>query len=266
MIGPYPIFCRGHSGGRILCEAFIRNGIDMGTVAADRKDTEFFSINNPVIYELTLNAYHYTTALPEQKKYLQQLMKQCLDNYIEKEIKTEPFGWKMGMSVFLLPLVLDTFPQAKVIHLIRDGRDVMLSRLEARFGGNNLLNPLNQLLVFGQTHVTHFAGHQLTPETIATYRNELEILHWVTAVSYGLQGRQYPDRYLEIKYETLCQEPIATCALLFDFLQQPFLAETKSWLTQAVHGVRIGKWRSLPAAQLEKPLAIAAELLEKLGY
>jgi len=22
MQGPYPIFCRGHSGGRLLCEAF----------------------------------------------------------------------------------------------------------------------------------------------------------------------------------------------------------------------------------------------------
>ena len=34
-----PIFCRGHSGGRIVCEAFIRNGVDMGRVAPDRKDT-----------------------------------------------------------------------------------------------------------------------------------------------------------------------------------------------------------------------------------
>ncbi len=266
MQGPYPIFCRGHSGGRILCEAFIHNGIDMGKVAPDRKDTEFFSIHNPLIYELTLNAYHYITATLEQKKYFQQLMQQCLGEYIAQEIKMQPFGWKMGMSLFMLPVVLDTFPHAKVIHLIRDGRDVMLSRLEARFGGNNLANPLNQLLVFGHTPVTHFAGQSLTSETIAAYRNELEILHWVTAVNYGLQGRQYPERYLEVKYETLCQDPITTCEMIFDFLQQPFLTTTKTWLKQAVHGVRIGKWRNLPAEQLEKPLSIAGELLKKLNY
>lgn len=266
MRGPYPIFCRGHSGGRILCEAFIRNGIDMGHVAPDRKDTEFFSIRNPLVNEIILNAYRYIAATPEQKRNLQQLMQRCLHEYIAQEINAEPFGWKMGMTVFMMPVVLDAFPQARVIHLIRDGRDVMLSRLEARFGGYNLFSPLNQLIVFGQTGVTHFAGQPLTPETIAAHRNELEMFHWVTAVNYGLQGRQYPDRYLEVKYEALCQDPVATCATIFDFLQQPFLSETKTWLTQAVHGIRIGKWRSLSPAELEKPLSIGEELLEKLGY
>lgn len=266
MQGPYPIFCRGHSGGRVLCEAFIRNGIDMGHVAPDRKDTEYFSIKNPLVHELILNAYHYIAATQEQKRDLQQLMQRCMREYITQEIKKQPFGWKMGITVFMMPIVLDTFPQAKAIHLIRDGRDVMLSRLEARFGGNNLLNSMNQLAVFGQTGVTHFAGQPLTPEVIATHRNELEMLHWVTAVNYGLQGRQYPDRYLEVKYESLCQDPVSTCATIFDFLQLPFLAETKNWLKQSVHGIRIGKWRNLSPAQMEKPLSIAKDLLEKLGY
>jgi len=33
-----------------------------------------------------------------------------------------------------------------------------------------------------------------------------------------------------------------------------------------VHHTRIGKWKSLPKEQLEKPLAIAGELLKELGY
>lgn len=266
MQGPYSIFCRGHSGGRILCEAFIRNGIDMGNVDPHRRDTEFFSIANPLVYELTLQAYHYVTISTEQKHHWQQLMRRCVEEFTEKEIKKQPFGWKMGMNLFLLPLVLDTFPQAKVVHLIRDGRDVMLSRLNARFGGDNLTNPLNQLLVFGHIGVTDFNGQPLTPATIEKYRNELEILHWVTAVTYGLQGRQYPERYLEVKYETLCQEPMNVCAQIFDFLEQPFLNETKEWLQHAVHPVRIGKWRSLSTAELAKPLEIAGDLLKQLGY
>jgi hypothetical protein len=266
MQGPYPIFCRGHSGGRLVCEAFIRNGIDMGHVAPDRKDTESFAITNPLIYELILNAYTYWEADDEQQQYYQNLIKQCINQYIEAEIQLpdKPFGWKMGISLFTMPMVLDAFPSAKVIHLIRDGRDVMLSRLEARFA--HLADPVNRLVVFGEANIDHFQGHPLTPETIATYRNELEMLHWLTAVKYGLKGRAYTGRYLEIQYEEICQNPIPVFEQLFDFIGVKFLATTQAWLQQTVYHTRMAKWKTLPAEQLKKPLEIAGSLLKELGY
>jgi len=266
-MGPYPIFCRGHSGGRLVCEAFIRNQIDMGVVSAEQKDTKFFAVDNPLIRELILQAYHYLQCPPTKKLYFQTLMKRCLTEYHQQQIQsTNPFGWKMGVSLFLMPMVLDTFPQAKVIHLIRDGRDVMLSRLEARFGGNNLADSVNKLVVFGDANVDQFAGQPLTPTTIATYRNALEMTHWVTAVSYGLIGRAYTGRYLEVKYETLCHQPIEIFSQIFDFIEVPFLTSTKQWLQQAVHPNRIGKWRSLSAVELEQPLQIGEKLLKELAY
>jgi len=196
--GPYPIFCRGHSGGRLVCEAFIRNQIDMGHVDPARKDTDFFNIHNPHLYKIILNAYQYPKAAAYQQRYYQNLMKRCITEYQKSEIHSKsPYGWKMGMSLFTMPVVLDAFPTAKVIHLIRDGRDVMLSRLEARFA--HLNDPVNRLVVFGDTTINHFEGHLLTPKIIATYRNELEMQHWVTAVKYGLKGRAYGEQYLEIK-------------------------------------------------------------------
>jgi len=265
MQGPYPIFCRGHSGGRLLCEAFIRNGINMGQVARERQDTEFFAIHNPLIRELILNAYHYPHAEPKQRLYYQALMKQCIDDFRRQEIhQPGPFGWKLGISLFTLLVLLDALPTAKVIHLIRDGRDVMLSRLEARFA--HLDDPVNKLVVFGQVDSEHFAGQPLTSEVIARYRNELEMLHWVTAVRYGLNGRAYPGRYLEVHYEAICAQPLYIFSQIFDFLEVPFLATTQKWVQQAVHQSRIGKWQSLSAQQLEKPLAIGAPLLKQLGY
>ncbi len=192
-------------------------------------------------------------------------MKRCIIEYRKNEIQSKgAFGWKMGMTLFTLPVLLDTIPTAKVIHLIRDGRDVMLSRLEARIA--HLDEPINRLMVFGDATINHFEGQALSPETIATYRNELEILHWVTAVKYGLKGRTYNERYLEIRYEDICQNPILEFTQIFEFLELPFLETTKAWLLEAVHHTRIGKWKSLPKEQLEKPLAIAGELLKELGY
>lgn len=265
MQGPYPIFYRGHSGGRLLCEAFIRNNINMGQVTEDRKDTPFSAIHNPLIREIILHAYDYEQAEQTKRLYYQTLMKQYIDNFYQQEIcQSGPFGWKLGVSLFTLPVLLEAIPTARVVHLIRDGRDVMLSRLNARFG--NLNDPVNRLVVFGQADISHFEGQPLTPEVIARYRNELEMLHWVTAVRYGLKGRKYPGRYLEINYEAICTDPQQSFKQIFDFLEVPFLATTKKWLQKAVHQSRIGKWKSLSAEQLEKPLSIGAPLLKQLGY
>jgi len=265
MQGPYPIFCRGHSGGRIVCEAFIRNGINMGQVAQDRKDTDFFAIDNPHVHEMVMNAYEYLLIDNQNKQYFQELMTRCVAQYRHSEIHTVgPFGWKMGISLFTMLAVLDAFPTAKVIHLIRDGRDVMLSRLEARFA--HLNQPINRLVVFGDATHNHFEGHSLTPETIATYRNELEMLHWVTAVSYGLKGRAYHERYLEVQYEAICQNPSAVFNKIFDFIEVPFLNTTQDWLEQALYKTKIAKWKALSEQQLQKPLAIGGSLLKELGY
>ncbi len=266
MYGPYPIFCRGHSGGRLACEAFIHNQIAMGHVASDRKDTEFFAIQNPLMYELILNAYTYINLPNSQKAHYQALMQRCLEQFIQQEVpdSQQPFGWKLGISLFTMPLVLETFPNAKVIHLIRDGRDVMLSRLEARFA--NMHDSANRLVVFGDADIDQFDSKPLTPETIAANRNALEMQHWVTAVRYGLQGRAYGDRYLEVNYEAICQNPMTEFKKIFDFLELPFLEETKNWLKTAIYHTRIGKWQSLSAEQLTKPLEIGETLLKELGY
>ncbi len=63
-----------------------------------------------------------------------------------------PFGWKFGLTAFLTPLISDTFPKAKVLHIIRDGRDIMLSRLDIRmpdFIYPEIFIPLNRLMMFG---------------------------------------------------------------------------------------------------------------------
>jgi len=266
MIGPYPILCRGHSGGRVVCEAFMRNGIRMGRVSEKQKDSMFFSIRqNKNIRQIILAAYDYLNGDAATRNRLQTLMRETVMEFLEKEIQHDgPFGWKIDPTLFTMPVVLDAFPTAKVVHLIRDGRDVMLSRLNARM--ERLNDPVNKLMVFGDSNVDAFDGQPLTPETIEKFRNELEMLHWVTSVQYGLLGRKYEDRYLEVKYEDICLAPIATFEKIFDFTGTPFLPETREWLTGAVSPGRIGKWESLPPETLARPLAIGGELLRALGY
>lgn len=267
MQGPYPIFCRGHSGGRLVCEAFIRNGISMGNVTRAHKDSEFFSIRtNEKIRELILHAYDYLNAEAAAQLRLQAVMKQAVTEFVAAEIQHEGrLGWKIDPTLFTLPVFMEAFPRAKAVHVIRDGRDVMLSRLDARI--EHLDDPVNRVMVFGSAKVETFMGRPINLEkTIKKLRNELEILHWVTAVEYGLHGRKYGDRYLEVKYEDLCAAPLAQFQTIFEFVGVPFLDETKAWLKQAASTNRIGKWKTLPEELLAAPLQIGGALLRKLGY
>ncbi len=263
--GPFPILCRGHSGGRLACEAYIRNGIKMGIVHKEKKDTDSLDINNPFIRKIILNAFNYEKQNFMEKIYHQHLMKQCIKEYHKNEIHSvAPFGWKLGLTTFTMPVVFDSFPNAKVLHIIRDGRDVMLSRLNARIG--NFDDPINRTTVFGDKKVTEYRGMQLTRDAIEKYRNELEMMHWVTAVKYGIKGRKYKDRYLEIKYENMCVKPVETFSEVFDFLNVPFLGSTKEWLKENAKTDRIGKWKKLSEAEMEAPMEIGGELLKELGY
>ena len=267
MLGPYPIFCRGHSGGRLVCEAFMRNGIRMGNVTQAHKDSEFFSIRtNEKIRAVILHAYAYERADKATRTRLQNLIKETVTEFVAAEIKWEgPFGWKIDPSLFTLPVVLDAFPSAKAVHVIRDGRDLMLSRLNARV--EHLEDPVNRVMMFGRADVDSFMGRPIPSEkTVKKLRNELEMLHWVTSVEFGLRGRTYGARYLEVKYEDICAAPLAEFEKIFAFLGAPFLDETKTWLLQAASTNRIGKWKTLPPELLAAPLQIGGELLEKLGY
>ena len=247
-----------------MCETFIRNGIAMGEVSPERKDTRWFADTNPKVHRLVMHGLRYPDLPKAEQAVWQERMRACIDDYARCRIPGPgPFGWKMGFTLFMMPMVLDAFPDARVVHLIRDGRDVMLSRLNARMDFDSALN---RLVVFGDADVTTWRGRPLTAQTVAAHRNELEMQHWVTAVGFGLRGRAYGSRYLEVRYEEVCTEPEAQFERIFAFLDVPFLPETRAWLASNVYRTRVGKWRRLPPEELDAALAIGGDLLRRLGY
>ena len=265
-IDPTPIFCRGHSGGRLLCEALIRSGVDMGVVHPVRKDTSYFSAENHDMRKLLFEGFNYDFMPAHRKEDCNRELRRLVAEFHTNEVSPSAprFGWKLGITIFILPIFLQAFPNARCIHLIRDGRDVMMSRLSARM--DNFQDPLNKLLTFGRTDVDEFQGYPLNEKTVALYRNTLEMLHWKLAVGFGLKGRSYADRCLEVKYENVCESPLREFQKIFDFLELPFRDATKDWLTESVRTDRIGKWRGLSTEELKLPLEIGGSLLDELGY
>jgi hypothetical protein len=265
MKGPFPIFFRAHSGSRLLCEAFRQNGFWMGLSDNKTRDAKEFSARVPEMKFLIQEAFRYPELPPTEKERLQQTMRVLVEtskSYCPNPESMIAYGWKQGITIFTIEIFLEAYPEAKAIHLIRDGRDVMLSR---RARTKRLDEPFNRLVVFGDANVSQYRGEPLTSRVIKKYRNELEMHHWVTAVRFGMRGRSFKDRYMEVFYEDLCTRPIETLAEVFEFLEVPFNSKAKECVVNSASAGRIGKWKNYDD-QLNDAIMVGEPLLRELGY
>ncbi len=165
------------------------------------------------------------------------------------------WGDKTPQYVTEMPVLLELFPKAKVIHIYRDGRDVALSWLRVRMEPRNL-----------------YTAARLCKT-------------WVSA------GRRFGaslprESYLEIRYETLLEQPRETMQAVCAFIEEPFdeavlrpdpiPAERKhhrrrrwnrpSWSSDIVAS-NAARWKtrmSVPDRILFE--SVAGDLLEELGY
>jgi hypothetical protein len=170
-------------------------------------------------------------------------------------------GEKVPYYVRFLPLLHRLFPEARMILLVRDGRDVALSALD---------------------WVTPTELHRLGP----LWREEPVAwcaLWWRRQASAGRRGRDEVgrDRCLEVRYEKLVQSPEAVMRSIAGFLDLPFdramveynegktryrpgLSSKGQWLppTAGLRDWRVGfSRRDLQLFEL-----LAGDLLESLGY
>jgi hypothetical protein len=100
------------------------------------------------------------------------------------------WGDKTPQYVAEIPSLLELFPAAKIIHIYRDGRNVALSWIPMDFGPANLY-------------------------TAATA--------WKTSVVSGRRaGSGHSDSYLEVRYETLLDDPEETMRRVCAFVGEEF--------------------------------------------
>ncbi len=170
-------------------------------------------------------------------------------------------GEKTPDYVRYLPLLHCLFPGVKTVHLIRDGRDVALSTLQ-------------------------WAREDKGPGKFQLWREEpvaVCALWWQWQVKSGRSSgvNLGAERYLEVRYEDLIEDPEQTLRAITAFLGLPFAPEMltyykgkmrlghsrsakKAWLPPTP-GLR--NWRTqMSERDLELFEAIAGDLLSALGY
>jgi hypothetical protein len=170
----------------------------------------------------------------------------------EKEGKELRWGDKTPYNAVALPEILEVFPNAQFLHILRDGRDCVSSGLDARI------------------------------------RRDIESAasRWLRDVAACRAFGEALDsaRFLEIRYENLVHEPEATLATVCRFLgiryQEEMLGfyRIASQLGDGYHphhrnlhnplsNSSVGKWRErLTPAQQDRVRDILGSTLKQLGY
>jgi Sulfotransferase family len=164
------------------------------------------------------------------------------------------YGDKTPGYVMHLPLLARLFPEARFVHIIRDGRNVALSYLEVSFG----------------------------PESI-----EQAALRWRRFVARGRRtgARLGPKRYLEVRYEDLIEDPEETVQTMCQFLDIRFDPQMFRYPERAtevaqgsafpeVHGhlglpptTGLRDWRAqMSANDLTTFEILAGDVLSEMGY
>lgn len=166
--------------------------------------------------------------------------------------KKQRWGDKTPGYITRLGMLRRIWPQAHIIHIIRDGRDVALSFMKAPFG----------------------------PGTLAD-----AAMHWRKQVLCGLDKGQalYGANYLEIRYEDLVLKPrdvlgrvcnqtglSLTDSMLMASEEDRRFVQNQHWLQNAAQEIRtdrIGVWRTKMSREDQKAFhAIAGDVLARLGY
>ncbi|WP_353572327.1 sulfotransferase [Candidatus Albibeggiatoa sp. nov. BB20] len=134
--------------------------------------------------------------------------------------------------------LLTIWPQAKFIHLIRDGRDVARSTIQMGWAGNMYMG----------------------------------IERWIEAELIWKQMAQKlpPEHQLSIHYEDLIKDSESVLKQVCDFAHVPFDKIMFSYADKTTYSVPdpkiLERWRKLPQKELQLAECRVAEMLKERGY
>ena len=162
------------------------------------------------------------------------------------------WGEKTPSNLYFWPQIAAWFPDAAVVHILRDGRDVAVSQIQAPFG----------------------------PKTIPTAARRW--VYFVTGIR-ALRDEMGSGRYVEVRYEDLLAEPETTMATVLRTIGEPFDPAMLDFHRRArpvgtdpvndrniqrpLQAANSGKWAgALTTRQLEVLESLAGPTLDACGY
>jgi len=250
MSGPLVIGATGGSGTRVIARLARHAGYDLGRNLNSAEDAlEFYSFHEKWINPF-VSAELRGRALPKaQAEQMEREFQAALERHHPSNLRTEKqWGWKAPRSIYLLPFLHRQLPNLKFIHVLRDGRDMVLSANQ------------NQLR-------KHAAAILTWPERLFRSTPERALLLWarvnLRAAKFG--DSDLRDNYLLVRFEDLCARPVETTAHVMNFLGARVDPEPIA-RAEISPPATLQRWRSYPAPLIARLEEAGRDSLQKFGY
>lgn len=242
--GPIVVAALGGSGTRAIVELLVESGVYMGReVDRDTHDSRYVRrFLNAHFDALVRDPEHPDPAIRREFLRLIRAHRRGIPN------EDDDWGWKNPRSMWLLPFFVQIHPGLRFVHLLRDGRDMALSK-------NNFL--LDE-------HGRAILGDRLTGDPVD---DQLEL--WARGNLRALEDaeRLLGPRALRIRYEDLCADPTNELERLLDFLKRPLPRANVARIAGTVKpSPGLGRGRLDRSAALLAASARHASALERFGY
>jgi hypothetical protein len=162
---------------------------------------------------------------------------------------------------FVVGAAVRAYPRAAVLHIVRDGRDVVCSLLEQGWLRDERVGRDDAGLSYGG-HARPWVELERREEFARTSEAGRAAWAWRR---YLTAARAAPEHTLELRYEELAADPPAVAARIAERLETD-PASLASSLAR-VHARSIGRWqRDLTPEQVADVEREAGALLRELGY
>lgn len=248
---PCVVMGRGHSGTRVVAWMCVHLGLEMGTDArvpsgdpADRS----FKHHMRVVATRSLDV---TSAAATRFLDRNRFQKAARGFYRRIGSPAGPWGWKFPEAYLIGPYVDETFPRARFIHLVRDGRDIAFKR-----------------------HLTDVADHRLA-RAILRRQHALGLPHHLqAALSWALQVERFDafrrtvaaDRVLTLQYEALVECPHEAAGAIARFLGVPMTDRCRAYIDAEVSGAHAGTYRRETPDRVREVEEMVGGTLRAHGY
>jgi len=156
------------------------------------------------------------------------------------------WGWKEPRSIFLVSFLARALPGVRLLHMVRDGRDLAFSK--------NQNQP--------RKHADAFLGSESPDPAEPTRAIELWTAVNLEAADAG--EKELGERYLRIRFEDLCARPEDEIARVLEFLELE--GDAAEFAREVEPPPTLGRFRDAAPALVTRLEEIAAPALERFGY
>ena len=277
-----------------------------GGVFEDDDDEARYSAEHAYLEEAPLLEPAYldrieATRGPLERGHLEAIHARVVRNLVRTILVDEPGKEIFGTKAFTeLDELIRFFPEAKVIHIVRDGRDVAVSKrfhMNRRGAyyhgdeGHRLLHWVNRFGLghritrhiqrrYGRLGECWFLPPESRPHLFTPHILEKLALDWHNVVRYLLDfAERHPEQVLMVRYESLLADPATSISAMLRFLGaredaeiMTELIESTSFARSAGKGGffrkgRSGDWANhFTADDVARFKRLAGDLLIELGY